>query len=305
MEKTALITGGAGFIGSHLVERLLSLHYKVICIDNLITGTKNNIEAYVSDPHFTFLHQDVLVDLPKFDSISEIYHLASPASVIDYQKYPKETALVNSLGTMKMLDLAHKYNAKFLFTSTSEVYGDPLIHPQSETYWGNVNPNGLRSCYDESKRFGEMMTMLYYRKYNTNIRIVRIFNTYGPRMRATDGRVISNFINQAISNSPITLYGDGSQTRSFCYITDLVDGIICAMQNIHTNGEVINLGNPEEYTMKALAQLIRTMTSSKSEIQYLTLPADDPKERKPDISKAKQILSWTPVVLLKIGLTKQ
>ena len=234
--------------------------------------------------------------------IDFIYHLASPASVPDYQKYPEETALVNSIGTRMFLKVAKAHGAKFLFASTSEVYGDPKEHPQKETYWGNVNPHGVRACYDESKRFGEMITMLYVRNHGVDGRIARIFNTYGPRMRPDDGRVVSNFINQAIAGKPLTVYGDGAQTRSFCFVSDMVDGLIRFMDA--PSGEVVNLGNPEEYTMLDLAEKIKRMTGSSSGIVHVELPEDDPTQRRPDIGKAKKLLGWEPNVSVDEGLEK-
>ncbi len=301
-QKTCLVTGGAGFIGSHLSEALLKAGYKVFCIDNLITGNEGNIGHLKHNVDFTFINYDVTKSLPIVGHIDYLFHLASPASVIDYQKYPKETALVNSIGTMHLLDAVKAYDAHFLFASTSEIYGNPSVHPQSETYWGNVNPVGLRSCYDEGKRWGEMITMLYHRQYNVNTRIIRIFNTYGPRMRPTDGRVVSNFINQALRNTDITVYGDGSQTRSFCFVSDLVDGIMRAMFMPRTDGEVYNLGNPEEYTVLDFADKIKKMTQSKSCIVHTDLPIDDPERRKPDISKAKKNLNWEPRISVQSGL---
>jgi nucleoside-diphosphate-sugar epimerase len=302
--KVCVVTGGAGFIGSNLVDALLSRGYKVFALDNLLTGREENLTEAKKNPNFTFIRHDVIGELPMLGQIDFLYHLASPASVPDYQKYPEETALVNTVGTRALLKVAKAYGARFLFTSTSEVYGDPKEHPQKETYWGNVNPNGVRACYDESKRYGEMMTMLYHRKYLIDTRIVRIFNTYGPRMRKDDGRVVSNFINQALQGKPIMLYGDGSQTRSFCFVSDLVSGIIAMMESDKTNGEVINLGNPEEYTMLDLAQKVKSMTGSASEIQKAPLPADDPTKRKPDISKAKSLLDWEPKVSVDVGLAQ-
>lgn len=304
MSKHVLVAGGAGFIGSHLSEALLGNGYRVICVDNLLTGRKENLAEANKNPNFSFMQGSVIEPLVINDHIDFIFHLASPASVVDYQKYPEETALVNSLGTINMLNLAKNNKAKFLLASTSEVYGDPKEHPQKETYWGNVNPNGIRSCYDESKRFAEAMTMVYVRKYGLDARIIRIFNTYGPRMRKNDGRVISNFINQALSGQPITVYGEGSQTRSFCYVSDLVSGIVGAMNSEKTAGEVFNLGNPEEYTMIDLANKIKTMTNSVSEIVHGKLPEDDPAQRRPDISKAKAVLGWEPKVPVDEGLAK-
>jgi len=303
-KKTAIVTGGAGFIGSHLCARLLEKGYSVFCLDNLLTGSEKNIDSLTSNPDFTFIRFDVINELPVFKRVDFVYHLASPASVPDYQKYDEETALVNSVGTRNVLRLAKAYKAKFLFTSTSEVYGDPLVHPQKETYWGNVNPNGVRSCYDEAKRFGEMMTMLYVRHRNVDGRIVRIFNTYGPHMRKDDGRVISNFINQALEQKPLTLYGDGSQTRSFCFVSDLVEGLLLAMETDQTKGEVINLGNPDEYSMKEIAKIIKEKIAGASTIVNGPLPTDDPKKRKPDISKATSLLHWAPKVTLEEGLSK-
>ena len=301
--KTCVVTGGAGFIGSNLVDSLLTRGYKVFAIDNLLTGREENLVEAKKNPNFTFIKYDVTHELPMLGHIDFIYHLASPASVPDYQQYPEETALVNTVGTRGLLKVAKAYGARFLFTSTSEVYGDPKEHPQKETYWGNVNPNGVRACYDEGKRFGEMMTMLYHRKYGVDTRIVRIFNTYGPRMRKDDGRVVSNFINQALTGKPLLVYGEGAQTRSFCYISDLVSGIISLMENDDAAGEVVNLGNPEEYTMLDLAEKVKKMTGSASEIQKAPLPADDPSKRRPDISHAKALLRWEPKVSVSEGLT--
>ncbi len=303
-KNVCLVSGGAGFIGSHLCEALLAKGYQVICLDNLITGVESNLIECKKNPNFTFVRWDVTKEIPVFQQIDYIFHLASPASVPDYQKYDEETALTNSVGTRNLLRVAKTYKAKFLFTSTSEVYGDPLEHPQKETYWGNVNPNGVRACYDEAKRFGEMLTMMYVRKHGVDARIVRIFNTYGPNMRVDDGRVISNFINQAIKNDPITIYGNGLQTRSFCFVSDMVTGLLSAMTSDKTKGEVINLGNPTEYTMREIAEKIQKMTGSKSEIISKPLPIDDPLKRKPDISKAKKLLDWEPMVSLEEGLEK-
>lgn len=299
-----IVTGGAGFIGSHLVDALLDKGYKVFALDNLITGNEDNLTVAKKNPDFTFINYDVSRDLPVLGPIDYLYHLASPASVPDYQKYPEETALVNTMGTREALKVAKAHKAKFLFTSTSEVYGDPKEHPQKESYWGNVNPHGIRACYDEAKRFGEMMTMLYVRNHGVDGRIVRIFNTYGPRMRPNDGRVISNFINQALEGKPLTVYGDGSQTRSLCYVSDMVSGLISLMEGENTKGEVVNIGNPEEYTMLELAKKIKMMLGVSSEIIHTELPADDPTKRKPDITKAKTLLGWVPVVTADEGLTK-
>lgn len=310
---TVLITGGAGFIGSHLTRRLLFDGYSVICVDNLLTGSKKNIEDLEGKPGFSFVEQDVAQahDFGSYgqDKIEYVFHLASPASpnknsLKSYIAFPIETLLVNSIGTYYMLQLAKQHNAGFLFASSSEVYGDPAESPQKETYFGNVNPIGPRSVYDEGKRFGEAMTFGFVRKYDVNARAVRIFNTFGPLMQKDDGRVVSNFINQALSNQPLTIYGNGSQTRSFCYVDDLVEGLLRAMLSSGTKGEVFNLGNPDERTIKELADLIKQKTNSTSEIQFLKLPEDDPKRRKPDINKAQKVLSWSPKVSVEEGLEK-
>ncbi len=301
-KKTCVVTGGAGFIGSHLVDVLLSRGYRVFAIDNLVTGSEENLVEAKKNPTCTVIKHDVTIELPVLGHIDYIYHLASPASVVDYQKYAEETALVNSLGTRLLLKVAKAHGAKFLFTSTSEVYGDPKEHPQKETYWGNVNPNGVRACYDESKRFGEMITLLYVRNHGVDARIARIFNTYGSRMRPTDGRVISNFVTQALVGKPLTVYGDGTQTRSFCFVSDMVEGLIRLMEKEHTKGEVVNLGNPEEYTMADLAKKVKEMTGSVTEITNKDLPQDDPIRRRPDIAKAKKLLGWEPSVSFDEGL---
>jgi dTDP-glucose 4,6-dehydratase len=304
LAKTCVITGGAGFIGSNLCASLLDKGYVVYAIDNLLTGSETNIQHLKSNNKFTFIRWDVVKEMPVLPGVDYVFHLASPASVPDYQKFAEETALVNSVGTRNLLMFAKAYRAKFLFTSTSEVYGDPKVHPQVETYWGNVNPNGVRSCYDESKRYGEMMTMLYVRSHGVDGRIVRIFNTYGPNMRADDGRVVSNLINQAIQDSPMTIYGDGKQTRSFCFVSDMVSGLESVMFSKDTKGEVINLGNPEEFTMIDLAHKIQKMTGTDSKIIFKDLPVDDPSMRRPDISKAKKLVGWQPVVTVDEGLAK-
>ena len=306
--STILVAGGAGFIGSHLCEYLLEQKSHVIAVDNLLTGNERNIEKLKSNPDFKFVNCDV-ADTIKLnelvtENISHVYHLASPASPIQYQTHPLETLFANSTGTHNLLELAKKGNAKFLFASTSEVYGDPLQHPQKETYWGNVNSFGPRSCYDEAKRFGEAIIYTYLTKYGVDARIIRIFNTYGPNMEVNDGRVVSNFITQAIQNQDITIYGDGSQTRSFCYVSDLVNGIVAAMEKDDTKGTVINLGNPDERTMKEIAEMVKRLTASNSNIVYMKRPADDPEKRKPDITKAQTILGWEPKVILEDGLTK-
>lgn len=302
--KTCLVAGGAGFIGSHLCELLISKGLKVICLDNLITGSEENISHLKQNKSFSFMKADIVSSGIEIKDIDYIYHLASPASPHDYQNYPEETLLTNSLGTLNMLKLASEKKAKVLIASTSEVYGDPKEHPQKETYWGNVNPFGPRSCYDESKRFAETATYVYLVKYRVDARIVRIFNTYGPRMQRDDGRVISNFITQALTEKPLTVYGEGTQTRSFCYIKDLVEGIYQAMFTEGTKGKIFNLGNPEEYRVIDLAQKIIKLAGAKSQIIFKRLPIDDPKKRCPDITKAKKILNWEPKVRLKEGLIK-
>jgi nucleoside-diphosphate-sugar epimerase len=300
--KTVLVTGGAGFIGSHLCEKLLAEGNKVLCLDNLSTGNEKNIQHLLSDARFDYLKQDVIKPLKITDKIDNILHLASPASPVDYQRLPIETLLTGSSGTHNALDLAIEKGAVFLLASTSEVYGDPTIHPQREDYWGNVNPIGTRSCYDEAKRFAEALTMAYHRKHGLDVRIVRIFNTYGQRMRRDDGRAIPNFITQAMADEPITVYGDGSQTRSFCYISDMVNGIYKAIISNEMIGEVVNLGNPSEITVLELAERIKRITNSSSKIVFKKLPEDDPKQRRPDASKAKEILGWEPIVDLEEGL---
>jgi len=310
--QTVLVAGGAGFIGSNLCERLLDENYRVICIDNLITGSQENIDDFSKNKNFSFLNLDITISsfqntkLPKIDYI---FHLASPASPNkksprSYTNFPIETLLVNSLGTYNLLESARKFNSKFLYASSSEIYGDPQVSPQKEEYFGNVNPVGIRSVYDEGKRFGESITMAYFRKFNLDNRIIRIFNTYGPRMRADDGRVVSNFINQAISNKPLTIYGDGSQTRSICYIDDLVEGLIRAIVSDKTKGKVLNLGNPNEKTILDLANVIKNMTNSSSKTTFELLPEDDPKVRKPDIDKAIKLIDWKPKVAIDQGLEK-
>ncbi len=301
-----LVTGGAGFIGSHLCKSLLEEGHYVVCLDNLITGSKKNIEELISNPNFEFIEADVIRSL---DNLKEkgfvfIFHLASPASPIDYQEKPEETLLANSQGTLNVLNLARELKAKVLIASTSEVYGDPLEHPQKETYWGNANSFGPRSCYDESKRFAEAATYVFLHKYNMNARIIRIFNTYGPNMQKSDGRVISNFINQALSNSAITIYGEGKQTRSFCFVSDMVEGIKKAMFTEGTKGEIFNLGNPEEYSMFDLAKKIKETTNSTSKLVFKPLPMDDPMQRRPDIQKAREVLKWEPKVTVSEGLQK-
>jgi len=302
--KKIVITGGAGFIGSHLCDALIEGDYQVVCLDNLITGSGKNIKHLEKNKNFRFLKLDIIKDEIKEKDIDYIFHLASPASPVDYQKYPEETALVNSVGTTNVLNLARKTGARVLIASTSEVYGDPKEHPQKETYWGNVNSFGPRSCYDESKRFAETMAYIYIHKYGVDVRVIRIFNTYGPRMRKDDGRVISNFINQAIENRPLTIYGRGNGTRSFCYVSDMVDGIVKAMFKEKLMGEIINLGKPEEYKILDLAKKIKKMTRSKSKIVFQPPLPDDPEQRRPDISKTKKLLKWQPRVSVDEGLKK-
>jgi len=305
-----LITGGAGFIGSHLTKKLLKNNYQVIVVDNLITGSEKNIEEFKNNKNFTFIKADVikpLADLPKIDYL---FHLASPASPnhqskISYHQLALETMLVNTTGTLELLKLAKKHQAKFLFASTSEIYGNPLVHPQNEGYFGNVNPIGPRAVYDEAKRFGETLTSYFVKKERVDGKIARIFNTYGPNMRIDDKRMVVNFITQALKNKPITIFGNGKQTRSLCYVDDLVDGLIKLMFNKNTYGEVVNLGNPEEHTVLEYAKIIKRLANSKSEIVFFEeLPPDDPQKRKPDISKAKKLLNWEPKIGLEEGLKK-
>ena len=298
MHMRILVTGGAGFLGSHLCERLLREGHEVICLDNFFTGRRKNIHAYLADPNFELLRHDVVE--PLLLEVDRIYHLACPASPVHYQYNPVKTIKTNVLGTHNMLGLAKRTRARFLLASTSEVYGDPKVHPQTEDYWGNVNPIGIRSCYDEGKRVAETFTMDYHRQNRVDIRIVRIFNTYGPRMLPDDGRVVSNFIVQALKGEDITVYGDGSQTRSFCYVDDLIDGMVRMMGSENFTGPV-NLGNPEEFTILALAKKIIAMTGSRSKIVFKPLPSDDPTQRQPDIGLAKQKLGWEPKVSVDEG----
>lgn len=309
----ALVAGGAGFIGSHLCSKLMNDGYVVYCVDNLITGSKTNVSSLLDNPNFNFLHHDITFPLAniatRFEEVDYIFHLASPASPNknsgkSYMSLPIETLLANSLGTYNLLLLAKEKNSKFLLASTSEVYGNPAVSPQPESYFGNVNPNGLRSVYDEAKRFGEAMTFAFLRKHSVDARVIRIFNTYGPKMQKDDGRVVSNFINQAIQQLPITIYGDGSQTRSFCYVDDMVDGILSAMLAQNTKGEVINLGNPDERTIKEIAEMVKRLAFSQSPITNEPRPEEDPDRRRPDINKAKKLLQWEPKVLLEDGIKK-
>ena len=298
----ALITGGAGFLGSHLCDRFLSKGWDVICMDNLVTGDLRNVEHLTPDPHFHFHHHDVTEYIHVSGDLDVVLHFASPASPIDYLELPIQTLKVGSLGTHKALGLAHDKRARFLLASTSECYGDPLVHPQTEDYWGNVNPVGPRGVYDEAKRFAEAMTMAYHRYHGVETRIVRIFNTYGPRMRLEDGRALPAFMSQALRGEPLTVFGDGSQTRSFCYVDDLIEGI----WRLLFSEEVwpTNIGNPAEMTILEFAQVILDLTGSGSEIQFRDLPEDDPKVRQPDISKARRLLDWEPRVQLRAGLER-
>jgi len=298
-----VVTGGAGFIGSHLCEWLLDEGNRVVCVDNLVTGRKENVKLFLKNPNFTFIEHDVSKSFRINGPVDQIYHMSSPASPVDYQKLPIETMMVNSLGTKNMLDMANEKRAKILLASTSEVYGDPEKHPQTEDYWGHVNPVGPRSCYDESKRFAEALAMAYIKAYYVDVKIARIFNSYGPLMRSNDGRVIPNFAMQALRNEDITVYGDGSQTRSFCYISDMVDGLIRLMGS-GKSGEIINLGNPDERKVIDVAKTIKEMTKSGSKITFLPLPKDDPARRKPDISRAKEKLGWEPKIAFEKGLQK-
>jgi UDP-glucuronate decarboxylase len=296
--KKILVTGGAGFLGSHLCRMLISQGHEVLCVDNLFTGNKSNIKNLLNNPNFEFMRHDIT--FPLYVEVDEIYNLACPASPIHYQKDPIQTTKTSVIGAINMLGLAKRTNAKILQFSTSEIYGDPEISPQVESYWGNVNPIGERSCYDEGKRCAETLFMDYRRRWNLQTKIIRIFNTYGPNMHENDGRVVSNFIIQALKNEPITIYGRGDQTRSFCYVTDLLEGAIKVMGS--TCSDPINLGNPNEITILELAEKIKELTNSKSELIFKPLPSDDPKRRKPDIALAKKEINWNPTVDLHAGL---
>jgi UDP-glucuronate decarboxylase len=295
-----LVTGGAGFIGSHLLDRLMKEQHEVICLDNFYTGTKSNISKWYGNPNFELIRHDITEPIRL--EVDQIYHLACPASPVHYQYNPIKTIKVSFMGTSNMLGLARRVKARLLMASTSEVYGDPDVHPQPEEYHGNVNPIGIRSCYDEGKRISETLCFDYHRQHNVDIRVARIFNTYGPRMLENDGRVVSNFIAQSLKGNPLTVYGDGSQTRSFCYVTDQVDGLIKLMNGDHIGP--INIGNPEEYTILQLAEKIRDRINPGQEIIFKPLPQDDPKQRKPDITKATNLLKWQPTVSLEAGLTE-
>lgn len=296
-----VIAGAAGFLGSHLVEKFLENHYEVVGLDNFITGNRENLEE-IKNPGFSFIEHDVTKPINIEGRVDGILHFASPASPIDFTRLPLEILDVNSQGTRHCLDFAREKNARFFMASTSEVYGDPIVHPQNESYYGNVNPTGIRSVYDESKRFAEALIYAYHRKYNTDVRVVRIFNTYGPRMRPKDGRVIPTFIQQALTNQPISIFGEGKQTRSFCYVSDLVEGIFRLYQSDYT--QPMNIGNPDEYSMLELVKEIEEILGKSLEVHLNPLPADDPRKRKPDISLARSILKWEPRVPLSEGLKK-
>ena len=300
MNKKILVTGGGGFIGSHLCEKLLNLGNEVLCVDNFFTGNKSNIRHLLSNTSFELLRHDVT--FPLYVEADEIYNFACPASPVYYQKDPVQTTKTSVHGAINLLGLAKRLGAKIIQASTSEIYGDPEVHPQTEEYWGKVNPIGIRSCYDEGKRCAETLFFDYYRQHKLDIKVIRIFNTYGPRMQPDDGRVVSNFIVQALTNKDITIYGDGKQTRSFCFVSDLVEGIIRMMNS--PNGFIgpVNLGNPTEFTMLALAEKILKLTNSKSKVVFKPLPSDDPRQRKPDITLAKKHLDWEPTIPLEEGL---
>jgi UDP-glucuronate decarboxylase len=298
--KRILVTGGAGFLGSHLCERLLAERADVICLDNFFTGTRDNVAHLLSNPHFELVRHDVEQHFTM--EVDEIYHLACPASPIHYQRNPVRTIRTAVQGTLNLLDVARESSARILIASTSEVYGDPLEHPQTERYWGNVNPIGPRACYDEGKRCAETLALSYARQYGLSVRIARIFNTYGPRLHQADGRVVSNFIVQALRKKPITVYGDGSQTRSFCYVSDLIEGFVRLMAS-GDGAEPVNLGNPRETTLLDLAHMVKRLTESPSEITRAPLPKDDPVRRNPDITRARNLLGWEPKVSLEEGLS--
>jgi dTDP-glucose 4,6-dehydratase len=301
-QPVSVVTGAAGFLGSHLVDHLLSKGHRVVAMDNFVTGTVNNLSHLNGNPNLRFIQQDVTEFIFLDSTVDYVWHFASPASPIDYLDLPIQTLKVGSLGTHKALGLARGKGARFLLASTSEVYGDPLVHPQTEDYWGNVNPIGPRGCYDEAKRFAEALTMAYHREHKIETRIVRIFNTYGPRMRLEDGRVVPAFVSQALKNKPLTVFGNGSQTRSFCYCSDLIEGIYRLMMSDVT--QPVNIGNPHEMTVLQFAEEIIRITGSKSRIAFKPLPQDDPKQRRPDISRARQELGWEPRVKLADGLAK-
>ena len=302
LERRILVTGGSGFLGSHLCERLLAEGAEVLCVDNFFTGTRRNVEPLLDHKRFELIRHDVT--FPLYVEVDEIYNLACPASPIHYQHDPVQTTKTSVHGAINMLGLAKRVKAKILQASTSEVYGDPSVHPQTEEYWGHVNPIGTRSCYDEGKRCAETLFFDYWRQHRLAIKVARIFNTYGPRMHPNDGRVVSNFIVQALRGHDITIYGDGSQTRSFCYVDDLIDGLVKLMATPNSVTGPINIGNPDEFSMLELASMIIEITGSRSRIVHRALPADDPKQRRPDISKANDLLSWSPAVPLRAGLKR-
>ncbi len=295
-----LVAGAAGFLGSHLSEELIAQGHEVLGVDNLYTGSKENISNLLANSRFEFLRHDIT--FPLFVEVDAIFNLACPASPVHYQKHPVQTIKTSLIGSINLLGLAKRTGAKILQASTSEVYGDPLVSPQGEEYWGNVNPIGLRACYDEGKRASETLFFDYWRQYQVRIKVARIFNTYGPRMALDDGRVVSNFVVQALQNKPISIYGDGSQTRSFCFVSDLINALNCLMNSPDEIVGPVNLGNPNEFTMKQLAEIIIKLTGSKSEISYHPLPSDDPRQRKPDISKAESLLGWQPNIQIEEGL---
>jgi len=303
INKRILVTGGAGFLGSHLCKRLLDEGHDILCVDNFFTGTKENVLELLDDPHFELMRHDVT--FPLFVEVDEIYNLACPASPVHYQHDPVQTTKTSVHGAINMLGLAKRLKAKIFQASTSEVYGDPSVHPQEESYWGNVNPIGIRSCYDEGKRCAETLFFDYYRQHNLRIKVARIFNTYGPNMHPNDGRVVSNFIMQALENKPITIYGDGSQSRSFCYVDDLIEAFILLMKTSDETIGPVNIGNPFEFTIKELAEKIIDLTGSSSKLEYKPLPSDDPTQRQPDITLAKESLGWEPKIQLEEGLKKK
>lgn len=300
--KRTLVTGGSGFIGSHLCQRLLDMGHDVLAADNFYSSDRHNVHELLPNPRFELMRHDVT--FPLYVEVDEIYHLACPASPVYYQRDPVQTTKTCVHGSINMLGLAKRLDTRILLTSTSEVYGDPAVHPQSESYWGNVNPIGIRSCYDEGKRAAETLFFDYHRQHGLPIKVARIFNTYGPRMQPDDGRVVSNFIVQALKGEPLTVFGDGSQTRSFCYIDDMVDGLISLMNSPREVTGPVNLGNPGEFTMIELAKQVIALTDSDSELQHLPLPADDPVRRRPDISRAREVLGWEPAVPLSEGLAR-
>jgi UDP-glucuronate decarboxylase len=300
--RRVLVTGGSGFIGSHLCDRLLASGHEVLCVDNFYSSTRSNVAHLLDHPRFELIRHDVT--FPLYVEVDEIYHLACPASPIHYQRDPVQTTKTAVHGSINMLGLAKRTKAKILLTSTSEVYGDPEVHPQREDYWGHVNPIGPRACYDEGKRAAETLFFDYWRQHDLDIKVVRLFNTYGPRMHPQDGRVVSNFIMSALEDRPLTLYGDGEQTRSFCYVDDLVGGLLRMMGTPHAVTGPINLGNPGEFTIRQLAELVVEMTGSRSVIDFLPLPADDPTRRRPDITRAQEVLGWQPTIQLRQGLER-